>query len=170
MAVVVALITIAVFRLPDSLIEQLENSELLSLSARGWAFRLLCLFSVAQAVYVGLIVFRIDRVKKAREDDPKVKSMSKPRFMTSLARNAATISLLTIAYGLAAVGFTGFRAGFWFFFALALLQGVWYFRELGQIARWLDFQPETSIQASGGTWEPGPGYCPPLARGLSPQP
>ena len=167
-AALVAFITLAVFRLPTSFIEQLENSQLLTLSERGWAFRLLALFAVAQAVYVGLGVFRIDRAKEARENDPRINRLTPPEFVSSLARTAATIILLTMVYGLAALGFTGFRAGFWFFVALAHLQGLWYFREVGQIAKWLDFQPDTSIQSTGGTWEPGADYCPPLARGLQP--
>jgi hypothetical protein len=162
------LVTIAVFRLPDSLIEQIENTSPLSLSQRGWAFRLLAFFAVVQAAYVGLAVFRPEKVKEARESDPKVARLTRPRLMSSMSRTAATIVFLTMAYGLASLWFTGFRAGFWFFVALALLQGFWYFREIGRIARWLDFQPETALQATGRMWAEPDHYCPPLARGLSP--
>jgi MFS family permease len=166
-AVLVAFITLAVFRLPDSFVEQLENSQTLSLSQRGWAFRLLALFAIVQAVYVGFAVLRSEHVKDARQRDEKVARLSRAQLMTSLSWNAAAIIFLTIIYGLAAFGFSGFRAGFWLFVFVALVQGAWYFRQIGQVARWLDFQPETVARGAAQTWEPeAADYCPPLARGL----
>ena len=166
-AVLTGLATLAVFRLPESFISQLENSGPFSLTERGWAFRLLAAFAILQATYVGYGVLRPEHVKSAREKDPKVARLTRAGLMTGLSWNASAVIFLTIVYGLAMLGFTGFRAGFWFFVALAILQGAWYFREIGQVGRWLGFQPETVSSASTAGWEPDPStYTPPLTRGL----
>lgn len=157
----------AVFRLPESFISQLENSGPFSLTERGWAFRLLALFAILQAIYVGFGVLRPEHVKAAREKDPKMARLTRAGLMTGLSWNANAVIFLTIVYGVAMLGSTGFRSGFWFFVALAVLQGAWYYREIGQVGRWLGFQPETITDASGATWEPDPStYSPPLTRGL----
>jgi len=166
-AVLAGLVTLAVFRLPESFISQLENSGSFSLTERGWAFRLLAAFAILQAVYVGYGVLRPEHVKSAREKDPKVAKLTRAGLMSGLSWNASAVIFLTIVYGIAMLGFTGFRAGFWFFIALAILQAAWYFREIGQVGRWLGFQPETIADTSGASWEPDPmTYSPPLTRGL----
>lgn len=163
-------VALAVFRLPDSFVAQLENSQAFSISQRGWAFRLLAFAAVAQAIYVGFAVFRPERVKHARETDRRVIKLTRERLMRSLARNAAGAIVLTLIYGLAAFAVTGFRAGFWLFMFVVVVQGAWYFRQTGEIARWLAFQPETvEQQPSSALWVAAPAdYCPPIARGLSP--
>jgi hypothetical protein len=167
--VLVALVTLAVFRLPASFISQLENAGTFSLSQRGWAFRLLALFAILQAVYVAFGVLRPEHVKSARERDPKVAVLTRSALMSGLSWNAAAIIFLTMIYGVAMLGFTGFRAGFWFFVALAVLQAAWYFREIGRVGHWLGFQPETVADSSAASWEPDyTTYSPPLTRGLVP--
>lgn len=167
--VIVALVTLAVFRLPETLITVLQNEGPLSISQRGWAFRLLAFMAVIQAAYVGFAILRIDRVQHAREKDPRVAGLTRERLMRSLGRNAAGAIFLTVIYGLAALASSGFRAGFWFFAFVAVVQGAWYYRETGTIARWLGFQPETVTGEISGVWVREPAnYCPPLARGLQP--
>lgn len=166
-AILAGLATLAVFRLPESFISQLENSGPFSLTERGWAFRLLAAFAILQAVYVAYGVLRPEQVKSAREKDPKVARLTRAGLMSGLSWNAAAGIFLTIVYGLAMLGFTGFRSGFWFFVALAFVQAAWYFREIGRVGRWLGFQPETIADISGASWEPDPvTYSPPLTRGL----
>jgi hypothetical protein len=165
--VLLGLVTLAVFRLPESFIAQLENGGPFNLTQRGWVFRLLAAFAILQATYVGFGVLRSEHVKKAREKDPKMAALSRTQLMSGLSWNAAAIIVLTAIYGVAMLGFTGERAGFWFFFALGVVQGAWYYREIGQIGRWLGFQPETVERSSGDSWEPDPStYSPPLTRGL----
>lgn len=167
---VLAVITLAIFRLPDSLVTQIENSGFLSLSGRGWAFRLLAFFALIQALYMGYSVLRAERVKRAREKDPRVARLSRRELVRSLARSAAGAIYLTVIYGIAAFSATGFRAGFWLFVGVALAQGAWYYRQTGEIAKWLTFQPESADgSGSGGPWVAAPSdYCPPIARDLRP--
>src|SRR5687768_16143893 len=82
-------VTMAIIRLPDSLVTQVENSGLLSISQRGWAFRLLAFFACIQAVYVGFAVLRPERVKGARETEARIGRMSRAQLVRSLARTAA---------------------------------------------------------------------------------
>jgi hypothetical protein len=167
--VVVAIVTLAIFRLPESLVAQIENSGPFSLSQRGWAFRLLAFFAVLQASYVGFVLLRSERVKAAREKDAKVAQLSRLGLLRSVARTGAGTVILTLVYGITAFVATGFRAGFWFFAALCLLQMAWYFLQSGEVAKWLQFQPETSSTPAAGPWvEAPPGYCPPIARALKP--
>ena len=165
-AIVVVIVTLAIFRLPESLVTQIENSGTFSLSQRGWAFRLLAFFAIAQAFYVGFAVLRPEHVKTQRDTNPRVGALTRAALLTSLARTAAGAIVLTLIYGIAAFSATGFRAGFWLFVGLAVAQGAWYFRETGQIGRWLAFQPETRA-AAVTEWIAAPAdYCPPIARGL----
>lgn len=163
-------ISIAVFRLPDSFVVQLENSQTFSISQRGWAFRLLAFAALAQAFYVGFAIFRPERVKHARETDRRVIRLTRERLMRSLARNAAGAIVLTLIYGLAAFAVTGFRAGFWLFVFVVVVQAAWYYRQTGEIGRWLAFQPETADQqVASAIWIAAPpDYCPPIARALTP--
>src|SRR5688572_767357 len=169
-AAALGVITLAIFRLPESLVTQIQNSGFLSLSARGWTFRLLAFFAVVQALYMGYSVLRTERVKRAREREPRIARMTRERVMRSLIRSAVGAVFLTMIYGIAAFSATGFRAGFWLFAGIALAQGAWYYRQTGEIAEWFAFQPETADEGrASGAWIPAPpDYCPPIARGLSP--
>lgn len=169
-AALVGIITLAIFRLPEPFVAQIQNSGFLSLSARGWAFRLLAFFALIQALYMGYSVLRTERVKSAREREPRIARMTRPKVMSSLVRSAVGALILTVIYGIAAFAATGFRAGFWLFAGIAVAQGLWYYRQLGVIARWLGFQPEsTSDERASGAWVAAPlDYCPPIARALTP--
>ena len=169
-ASVVAIVSIAVVRLPDPFLATIERNSLLDSSAGGWAYRLLAFFAVLQGFFGGFYVVRIDHVKRSRVEDPKVAAMTRAQVVTALSRNAAGMTLLTLVYGLAAFGVTGQRGGFWLFPLMCLFQGAWYFREIGAVSRWLGFQPDTAIEVvPDAVWrrEP-PDYTPPIARGLTP--
>ena len=165
-----AIVCVAMARLPDSLVTSIERERTLSITAAGWAYRLLAFVAVAQALYGGFVVFRIEHVKRSRAKDPKAAAMTRARVITSLSRNAAGMVLLTLIYGLAAFGVTGERGGFWLFPFLCLVQGAWYFREIGAVARWLGFQPDTEIEViPEAVWKREPAdYSPPIARILTP--
>jgi hypothetical protein len=166
---VLAIVSIAIARLPDSLVSSIENNRTFTNSQAGWVYRLLALAAVVQGFYGGFVILRIDRVKRAREADPKVAEMTHERVIGLLSRNAAGMVMWTLVYGVAAFVITGERGGFWLFPFLCLLQLAWYFREIGAIARWLEFQPEPEIGDAPAAWvrEP-PGYVPPIARVLTP--
>jgi len=169
-AAIIAIVSVAVARLPDSLVNSLERNRFLDNTAAGWAYRLLAFFAIGQALFGGFYVLRIDNVKRSRAEDPKVAAMARPRLLGALARTATGMIFLTFIYGLAAFGLTGERGGYWLFPFLCVLQAGWYFRELGVVARWLGFQPETATQEiPSAVWkrEP-PDYTPPIARSLAP--
>ena len=168
-AAAIAIVSVAIARLPQSLVNTLERNRFLEGPSVGWAYRLLAFFAIVQALYGGFFVLRVDHVKKSRQEDPKVAVMTRAEIVTSLARNAAGMIFLTFFYGLAAFGVTGQRGGFWLFPFLCVLQGTWYFREIGSVARWLGFQPDTATEEiPEAIWkrEP-PDYTPPIARSLS---
>ena len=121
---------------------------------------------------MGFVLLRPERVQKARERDPKLARMSRAEVVASAARNAAGITLLTLVYGISALAITGERGGFWLFALLTGAQLAWYFRQVGEISRWISFQPEFVPQPSpdegesrGGEGRPHV-YTPPLARGV----
>ena len=166
---VVACVVIA--SLPESLLVQLERNRALNSGQAGWAYRLLVLFALVAAAYTMFRVFTIDSVKRSQERDAAKGRGVMPveRAVDSLAQNAASVPLLTVVYGVASVFFTGQRGGFWLFPLIALGQGAWHYRAVGEIVRWLSFQPEPEPEEDLSTeWkrEP-PDYCPPLARGLT---
>jgi hypothetical protein len=167
LAAIVLIVFVAVARLPETLVSQLERGRPLSEAQAGWVFRLMFVAALLQAAYGGFVVLRPDRVRKAMRTDPKVARMDRPSVAALVARNAAGMIALTVVYGLAAAGITGERGGFWLFALLAVAQGAYYYRESGVIARWLELQPEPAPEVRRGEWnrEP-PDYCPPLARGL----
>ena len=169
-ASIVAIVSVAMARLPDSFVNNIERERFLSISSAGWAYRLLAFFAIVQALYGGFFVLRIDHVKQSRVEDPKVAAMTRARVVTVLSRNAAGMVILTFIYGLAAFGVTGELGGFWLFPFLCVLQGAWYFRELGAVIRWLGFQPDTAIEVvPEAVWQREPSdYSPPIARGLTP--
>jgi hypothetical protein len=168
---VVAIVAIAMFQLPESFVNQLQRNRPLSETQVGWAFRLLALAAVAQAAYGGFVLLSPDRIGKARAEDESLGAMSRSEMVASVARSAATIVTLTLLYGIAAFGVSGERGGFWLFVLITVAQGAWYYRQVGQIAKWLVHQPEMLIAKKTGAWtkEP-PDYSPPLARGLTDAP
>lgn len=159
---------IVILSLPESLLSQMERNRALSSGQAGWAYRLLVLFALVAAAFSMFRAITVDAVKRSRERNPKAQAMPPERVVDSVSQNAASIPLLTIVYGVASVIFTGQRGGFWLFPLIALGQGAWHYRSVGEIVRWLAFQPEPEPEEELSTeWrrEP-PDYCPPLARGL----
>ena len=166
---VLMVLSLAMARLPESLVEQLEQNSPLTGTEAGWAYRLLVVFALIQVLYGGFRVLRVEQVKKSQETDAKVALMSRPRLLRSIARNAAGMIFLTFVYGLAAFLITGQRGGYWLFAVLFVAQGAWYYRQVGDIGRWLGFQPEVVARPSSAVWVREPDdYCPPLARSLTP--
>jgi hypothetical protein len=161
-------VTVAVFRLPDSLMTQLQTNGPFTSVQADWAYRLLVFAAIAQAVFVGFMVLRIERVQSSIERDPKLAEMSKDQIAFSLGRAAAGMACLTLLYGLSAVFIGGQRTGFWLFVVLTLIQLAWYFRQTGVLSQWLEFQPEPTPHRIRDVWrkEP-PDYVPPLTRGLT---
>jgi hypothetical protein len=159
---------IVVAALPESLVAQMERNRALSSGQAGWAYRLLVVFALAAAAYTMSKAITVDSVKRSQDRSEKVRALPAERVIDSVSQNAAALPLLTIVYGIASLIFTGQRGGFWLFPLIALGQGAWHYRSVGEIARWLSFQPEPEPEEEISTeWkrEP-PDYCPPLARGL----
>lgn len=157
-----------ILSLPESLVAQMERNRALNSGQAGWAYRFLVLFALAAAAFSMFRAITVDAVKRSMERNEKARAMAPQRIVDSVSQNAAAIPLLTIVYGAASVIFTGQRGGFWLFPLIALGQGAWHYRSVGEIARWLEFQPEPEAEEEVSTeWkrEP-PDYCPPLARGL----
>lgn len=163
-------VCVVVARLPDSLVSLLQRKTPFTLAQVGWAYRLVALAAIAQALYGGFVLLRPDHVEAARRKDPKLAALPRARIVGIVARTAASMVLFTLVYGIAAFAVGGQRGGFWLFPVVAVAQGAWYYRQVGQVAKWLGFQPEPAAMEPGrGVWrrEP-PDYCPPLARGLAP--
>lgn len=170
MAAILLVLCIAVARLPDSLVSLLERQSPFTSGQTGWAYRLLAFAAVAQALYGGFVLLRPSKVERSRQSDPKLAQMPRTKLIAIVARTAASMLAFTLAYGIAAFIVGGQRGGFWLFPVIAVAQGAWYYRELGQIARWLGFQPEhTAKDPARGLWTREPvDYCPPIVRGLQP--
>ena len=168
-AAFVAILAVAVVRLPESFIAQLERNRPFDSTQAGWAYRLLALAAIAQAMYSGYALLRPERVVAARHPDRKLADVGNERLLAMTARTAAFLPVLTLVYGLAALWVTGQRGGFWLFVVVAIAQTAWYYRQVGEVGRFLSFQPEPPRRAAPGAWirEP-PDYCPPIARGLQP--
>ena len=168
--IVLAIVCLAVLRLPDSFLSELRHNKPLDDVQADWVYRLLVFVALAQAVYGGFGILQAERVGRARERDDKTAAMSREEIVVSLARNAAGMCALTMVYGLAALAMTGQRGGFWVFPGIALLQAAWYLRQVGEIARWIEFQPAFVIKEAPKTeWDSASAdYTPPIARGLSP--
>jgi hypothetical protein len=168
-AAILLVVCIGVLRLPESFVAQVERNRPLSSSQAGWAYRLIAVVAIAQAAYGGFFLLRPEAIRKARDKDQKVAAMLRDRVVSLVARNAAFMVALTLVYGIAALGLTGERGGFWLFVVVAVAQGAWYYRQVGEIGRWLSFQPATESRGPRGEWRREPAdYCPPLARGLRP--
>lgn len=163
-----ALVCIAMARLPDSLVELLDRKSPFSSAQLGWAYRLLVAAAVGQAIYGGFVLLRPDHVQRSRAKDPRLARMSRAKLTGILARTAASMVLFTLIYGIAAFLMGGQRGGFWLFPLIALAQGAWYYRQVGQVAKWMGFQPEAAEHRPGrGAFQREPAdYCPPLVRGL----
>ena len=169
-AVLIAVVCIAVVRLPDTFLALLDRNTPFSTAQTGWAYRLLAFAAVAQGLYGGFVLLRSDHVEQARKKDPRLAARPHAQLVGVAARTAASMTFFTLLYGLAAFGVSGQRGGFWLFPVLALAQGAWYYRQVGQIGTWMGFQPEPGSDAPArGLWkrEP-PDYCPPVARALRP--
>jgi hypothetical protein len=168
-AVVALVLAVAILRLPESLLVQLENSSPLSVSQRIWLIRLLGIFAFLQALYVGLSVLRVETVRQARMDE-RYAAMPFDRLVGALARNSGFAIWLTIFYGLVGLALTGNRGAFWLFVAISVLQMGWYYRQTGEIARWLALQTQPdALVAPLSIWEREPDdYTPPLLRGMKP--
>lgn len=169
-AAITVVVCVAVARLPDSLVELMQRKTPFTLAQVGWAYRLLAVAAVAQALYGGFVLLRPDHVQAARAKDPKLAAAPRVRLIGVVARTAASMLLFTLIYGIAAFVVGGQRGGFWLFPVLVVAQGAWYYRQVGQVAKWIGFQPEPVPNEPGrGAWkrEP-PDYSPPLARGLVP--
>jgi hypothetical protein len=167
-AVLTAVICIAVIRLPDTFLALLERNSPFTTAQTGWAYRLLAFAAVVQALYGGFVLLRPDHVEQARRKDTKLAATPRAKLVGIVARTAASMILMTLVYGLAAFGISGQRGGFWLFPVLAVAQGAWYYRQVGQIGRWMGFQPESGASnPARAMWQREPAdYCPPLARGL----
>ena len=166
---VMLIVFVAVARLPEAFVSQLENGSPLSSAQAGWAFRLMAIAAVAQAAYGGFSLLRVDRVRESWVSDPKMTEMTRAEVAALVSRNAAILVVLTLVYGLALLGLTGERGSFWLFALLAVLQAAWYFRQTHQITEYLARQPEKEKEKKGGRWQREPDdYCPPLARPLRP--
>lgn len=138
---VAAVISIAVARLPETFVEQLRRQRPFDISTSGWVYRLMVVAAILQALYVGWVLLRVERVERERTKDPAEGRMRKSDVMRSLSRNAATIPLLTLVYGLSAFFLTGERGGYWLFAFVCAAQLLWYYRATGVVAGWLEFQP-----------------------------
>lgn len=169
-AAVLLIVCIAMARLPESLVELLDRNSPFTSTQKGWAYRLLAFAAIGQALYGGFMLLRPDRVERALQKDQKLARMSRAKVTSTIARTAATMLIFTLAYGIAAFVVTGQRGGFWLFPVVAIGQGLWYYREVGQIARWMGFRNEPEhLDATRGLWTREPAdYCPPIARGLKP--
>lgn len=170
--VAIGVICIAVLRLPESFLALLDRNSPFTSSQTGWAYRLLALAALGQALYGGFVLLRPDHIEQARRKDPKLGNRTRAQLVGIVARTAASMTFFTVLYGLAAFGVSGQRGGFWLFPLLAAAQGAWYYRQVGQIGAWMGFQPEPGSDLQPrGVWQREPSdYCPPLARGLQPVP
>jgi len=165
---VMLIVFVAIARLPELFVAQMENNSPFSFAQAGWAFRLLALAAVIQAAYGGFSILQVDKVQESWRSDRKMASMTRAEVAVVVSRNAAVMVGLTIVYGLALFFLTGERGSFWFFALLAVLQAAWYFRQTRKITEYLAVQQEPEKEA-GGRWEREPDdYCPPLARSFGP--
>ena len=167
LAISLLILSIAIARLPDSLVAQMRRSALLTGSEAGWAYRLLLLAAVVQAIYGAAVLLQPERVQQARRNDDKIARMDRPAVVALIERNAAAMIALTFVYGLAAFLMTGQRGGFWVFWVLCLAQGAWYYRQVGEVSRWLSRQPETRTAEAQDGGPPRIPPAPPPARELN---
>ncbi|MGH7482925.1 MAG: hypothetical protein ACRELV_12280 [Longimicrobiales bacterium] len=160
-------VVVALFRLPESFVSGLERGRPFTTDQAQWAFRLLLAAALIQALAVGFLILRPDRIRRALDRDERIAALPRADLAALLARNAAGIAALTLVYGLSAFAVSGERGYVWPFLVLLAAQFAWYARLVGEIAEWLRFQEPPRPARERDTWrrEP-PDYCPPLARGL----
>lgn len=168
---IVAIVSLAVARLPGPFLSQLQQNRPLSAAQSGWVYRLLAAIACAQAVYSGFFALQPERIRKARERDEKTRLMTPDQIEGSVARNAAGMIFLTLVYGIADLALTGERGGFWLFPLVIVAQAAWYYRQVGQIAQWLTFQPApVAVDHDWDVAEIPADWAPAIARGLTPEP
>ena len=164
---IAVIVTVAFFRLPETLVTQIEHRRIATGWAGDWIYRLLAVIAFLQAVYAGSVL-RVERVKRYVPEGPSHQSAFAPMY-DALARNAAIAILLTLVYGLAAFFLTGGRSSLWLFIAILVAQWAWYYRQLGKLARWLALQPAPDPEPPAWA-RPAPvarTYTPPIARRLA---
>ncbi|MQB01221.1 MAG: hypothetical protein GEU78_13170 [Actinobacteria bacterium] len=166
---VVAVVAVAIFRLPELFVSGLRRDAMLPGSSGIWGFRILLVVAVGQVLFGGYRVLRTERLA-AIEGERISSDPRRDRLASTVAWVAAGMVGLTLAYGVATFVLTGLRAGFWAFLALIVAQGLWYYRLAGDAARWLGRRPAPPAPLKPA-WERGDAdYTPPLARGLGPPP
>ncbi|MDQ3956285.1 MAG: hypothetical protein M3285_12140 [Actinomycetota bacterium] len=170
-AAIMAIAFVALARLPESLVAQMtRNRPFFDTSAQAdWAYRILVIVAGAQAIYGAFSVLQVDRVRRAMDADPRLSLASRQRVLVVVTRTAAGMILLTLVYGFVAFWFTGQRGGFWLFAFIAVVQLLWYLRQVSSIAGYLDWQKDPVAAPADDGWHlPSPDYSPPIARGLGP--
>ena len=170
---ILAITFLAVARLPESFVAQMKRNRPFfdSAAEADWAYRILATVAIAQAIYGGFVLLQVDRIRRARDNDPDLSVSPRSRVLGVTMRTAAAMVLLTLLYGGAALWFTGLRGGFWLFAVVCLIQLAWYIRQVNVVASYLDFQREPAPQRPTSLWTGGPDdYCPPIARGLAAPP
>lgn len=170
---IVLIVCSAVAALPDPYIGQLMRGRLLDGDQAGWAYRLLVLFASIEIVYAGYRVFRIEAVAAVRGEARRGATrggatLTGARLISSMSRTAAVLVTFTLVYGLASIWLTGQRGGFWLFPVLAVAQLAWYYRAIGEVARWEQHQQPAPAKTDPQPWPPPlVDHCPPIARGLT---
>jgi hypothetical protein len=163
--VVVAVVSLAIFRLPELYVSSLRRNALLQDSQGMWAFRLLLLVAVGQALFGAYRVLRVERLSGS-DPHPRLRPAGRLRLASTIGWTAAAMIAMTLVYGLAAFFTTGLRAGLWAFLAVIVAQTLWYYRLTGDMLRWLDRQPVAPPEKKP-VWQRGDSdYVPPIARGL----
>ena len=163
---IIVLVSVIVLALPEPGLVQARRNRAFTSDQAGWAYRLLVLAAIAHAAYAGFAPLRPYRAgtrlaaARGNTDDGDL--------VARLAREAAWMASLTLVYGCVALAVTAERGGFWLFVLIAVAQGLWYYRSVGQTAAWLALAPPNGDPGprAAGTSMPGDDYVPPVARGL----
>jgi hypothetical protein len=132
-AAALLIVSVAVFRLPQAFVADLQRDGVLTGDAADVAFVLFAAAALAQSAYGGFVLLRPERIETALAADARLATAPRAVALASVAWNAAGIASLTLVYGVAAFALTGLRGGFWLFVVLELLQGAWYFRQVGVV-------------------------------------
>jgi hypothetical protein len=132
-AAALLIVSVAVFRLPQAFVADMQRDGVLTGDAADVAFVLFAAAGVAQAAYGGFVLLSPERIETALAADARLAAAPRAAAITSVAWNAAGIASLTLVYGVAAFALTGLRGGFWLFVVMELLQGAWYYRLVGVV-------------------------------------
>lgn len=127
-AAALLIVSLAVFRLPQAFVADMQRDGVLTGDSADVAFVLIATVAGAQAAYGGFVLLRPERLETAIAEDARLATAPRSDKLASVARNAAGIASLTLVYGVAAFALTGLRGGFWLFVVLEVLQGAWYYR------------------------------------------